>query len=155
LIAWPKGYGPEETSAHVSAQLDMPVPPEAVWAWLLRADLWPTWCPEFKDVRIEGGGPDLEQGSRFRWKAFGVRLTSSVEEFVPLERLCWTARSTGIDAYHAWLIERLPSGCRVVSEETQSGWVARLNNLLRPRSLVRIHETWLERLLEKAKGGPP
>ena len=84
-----------------------------------------------------------------------MTLDSIVEEFVPCERLGWAARSTGIDAYHAWLIERLPSGCRVTSEETQKGWVARLNNAFRPKSVARIHQTWLDRLLEKARSGPP
>ena len=135
--------------------MEMPVSPEAVWPWLVRAELWPTWYPEFQDVVIQGGGPDLKPGARFRWRTFGVTLDSKIEEFVPFERLAWSARSMGIDAYHAWLIERLPSGCRVVTEETQNGWVARLNNLLRPRSTSGIHQVWLDRLLVKAKVGLP
>jgi hypothetical protein len=155
LIRWPEKHRPEVTAVHVRKELDMPVSPEAAWPWLVRAERWSTWYPEFQDVVIEGGGPDLRLGSKFRWKTFGVTLDSEVEEFVPSERLAWSARSRGIDAYHAWLIERLPSGCRVITEETQNGWVARLNNALRPRSVGRIHQLWLERLLEKAKGGPP
>jgi len=155
LIRWPERHGPKETAVHVRNELDMPVSPEVVWAWLVRAGLWSTWYPEFQNVVIESGGPDLKLGSKFRWKTFGVTLDSRVEEFAPLERLAWSARSMGIDAYHAWLVQRLPSGCHVITEETQNGWVARLNNALRPKSLSRIHQTWLERLLEKAKGGPP
>jgi len=155
LIRWPEGYAPDRTAVHVRRELDMPVPPEAVWPWVVRAGLWSTWYPEFHDVVIEGGGPDLRLGVRFRWRTFGVTLDSKVEEFVPFERLAWSARSRGIDAYHAWLIERLPSGCHVVTEETQNGWVARLNSALRPGSVGGIHQIWLERLLEKAKGGQP
>lgn len=152
MILWPEGYKPEETAVHVGKEMDMPLPPEKVWPWLVRASLWPTWYPEFQDVVIEGGGPDLKMGSRFRWKTFGVTLDSEVMEFVPFERLGWTAKGRGIDAYHPWLIERLPSGCRVRTEETQNGWVARLNSALRPRSVGKIHQVWLERLLEKSKG---
>jgi hypothetical protein len=155
LIRWPEKYKPEESAVHVRKEMDMPVSPEVVWPWLVRAELWPTWYPEFQDVVIQGGGPDLKLGSKFRWKTFGVALNSVVEEFVPFERVAWSARSMGIDAYHAWLIERLQSGCRVITAETQNGWVARLNNALRPGSVGRIHQTWLERLLEKAKSGPP
>ena len=61
----------------------------------------------------------------------------------------------GIDAYHAWLIERRPSGCHVLTEETQNGWVASLSNALRPKNMSKLHQVWLEGLLEKAKGGPP
>jgi Polyketide cyclase / dehydrase and lipid transport len=154
-IRWPERYRPEATAFHVRKELEMPFSPEIAWAWLVRAEGWPRWCPEFKEVVIKGGGPDLKPGSEFRWKAFGVALLSRVEEFAPLERLAWSARSTGIDAYHAWLIERLPSGCRVVTEETQKGWVARLNNALRPGSVGRIHEAWLDRLLRKGREGTP
>ena len=155
MIRWPERYSPGETAVHARAELEMPFSPETVWPLLVRAELWPIWYPEFQNVVIEGGGPDLRPGSRFHWKTFGVNLDSEVEEFVPFERLAWTAKSRGVDAYHAWLIERRPAGCRVLSEETQKGWVARLNNALRPKSTSRIHQVWLERLRERAKNGPP
>jgi hypothetical protein len=155
LIRWPDRYKPEETAVHARTELEMSVSPEAVWPWLVRAQLWPTWFPDFANVVIEGGGPDLKPGSRFRWKTFGVTLDSKVEEFVEFERIAWSARSMGIDAYHAWLIERKPSGCHVLTEETQNGWVARLNNTLRPTFMRRMQQVWLEGLLEKAKHGLP
>ena len=155
MIRWPDKYRPEATAVHARTELEMPVPPEAVWPWLIRAELWPTWCPDFADVVIEGGGPDLKAGSRFRWRTFGVSLDSKVEEFVEFERIAWSARALGIDAYHAWLIERRPAGCRVLTEENQNGMVARFNNALRPKFMPGMERVWLERLLEKAKGGPP
>jgi len=97
----------------------------------------------------------LQAGSVFHWKTFGVSLDSRVEEFVQNERLAWSARAMGINAYHAWLIERSPSGCHVITEENQNGWVARLNASLRPDQTSRYHQFWLEMLREKAKGGPP
>jgi len=90
LIRWPDKYKPERTAVHARTELEMPVPPEAVWPWLVRAELWPTWYPGFTDVVIDGGGHDLKPGSRFRWKTFGVRLDSKVEEFVEFERIAWT-----------------------------------------------------------------
>ena len=133
----------------------MLVSSEVVWAWLVRAELWPTWYSNSKNVVIEGGGPDLLPGSRFRWTTFGVRLDSKVEEFVPGERIAWTTRAIGIDACHAWLIEKRPSGCYVLTEENQKGLLARLNNFLRPRFLSRLSQGWLEGLLRKAMEGPP
>jgi hypothetical protein len=139
----------------VRNELEMSVSSEVVWAWLIRAEVWPTWYRNSRQVIIEGGGPDLRLGSRFRWTTFGVRLDSKVEEFVPGERLGWSARATGIDAYHAWLIESRPSGCYVLTEETQNGWLARLNNVLRPQNMNRQHQNWLESLQQKAAEGPP
>lgn len=155
MIRWPDRYKPEATAVHARTELEFPVPPEAVWAWLVRADLWPTWYPDFQKVAIEGGGPYLRPGVRFHWRAFGVGLHSRVEEFVEPERIAWSARALGVDAYHAWLIERRPSGCLVITEENQNGWVARLNSSLRPKFMAGMQRTLLERLLERAKGPPP
>jgi len=154
-IRWPDNYCPDRTKVHVQNQLEMPTRAEVVWAWLIRAELWPTWYANSKRVVIERGGPDLRPGSKFQWTTFGVRLDSKVEEFTPNERLAWNARATGIDAYHAWLIEKRPSGCYVLTEETQNGWLAQLSNMLRPQNMSKQHQNWLESLKRKASEGPP
>ena len=155
MIRWPEKYSPERTAVHVHNELEMPVPPEPVWSWLVRADLWSTWYSNAQDVMIEGGGHELTLGTVFTWKTFGARLGSRVEEFVPFERVAWSARGTGIDVYHAWLIERTPSGCYVVTEENQNGFLARLSGTLRPGNMERYHQVWLQNLLVKAKQGYP
>jgi len=154
LIEWPDRYAPRRAGVHVHNELEMPVPPEAVWAWLIRAELWPTWYSNSRKVEVEGG-PDLSLGSSFRWTTFGIRLRSRVKEFVPCGRLAWSADAAGVHAIHVWLIERRPTGCFVVTEESQNGGLARLSNLLRPGNISRHHQDWLEGLLRKAKGGPP
>jgi uncharacterized protein YndB with AHSA1/START domain len=155
MIDWPENYRPERAVVHVRNELEMPAPAESVWAWLVRAKLWPTWYPNSQNVMIEGGASDLKPGSRFRWKTFGVTLNSRVEEFLPAERLAWSARSPGVAAYHAWVIESRPSGCYVLTEESQNGLMARLSNALRPDNMSKYHQLWLERLMAKALGGPP
>ena len=155
LIRWPEKYRPERTAVHAHNELEMPVPPEPVWAWLVRADLWSTWYSNAKDVVIHGASRELGPGVTFRWKTFGATLTSKVEEFVPCERLAWTARVTGIDVYHAWLIERTTSGCHVLTEENQNGLLARLSNSLRPGNMERYHQVWLRNLMVKAGQGYP
>lgn len=133
----------------------MPVVPEPVWAWLIRADLWHTWYSNARNVVISGGKNELGLGATFRWTTFGVSLKSRVEEFVPFERLAWTGEGTGIDVYHAWLIERTGTGCRVLTEENQNGILARLSAILRPDNMEKYHEVWLQNLLVKAKQGYP
>jgi uncharacterized protein YndB with AHSA1/START domain len=155
LIRWPEKYDPSRTSVHVRNELEMPAPPEIVWAWLVRAKLWPTWYKNSANVEIEGGGVDLALGSRFRWTTFGARLGSRVEEFVEGERITWQAHATGIDVYHAWLIEKRSVGCYVLTEENQNGFLARLSNTLRPHNMSQKHQLWLESLREKADGGYP
>jgi len=155
MIGWPENYRPEVTLVHVRNEIEIPVPPETVWAWLIRAKLWPTWYPNSHDVLLECGKPDLELGSRFRWKTFGITLNSKVEEFVPPHRLAWSAQSSGLSAYHVWLIESRPNGCYVLTEETQNGLLARLGHAVRPNNMRKHHQIWLEQLKAKALTGPP
>jgi len=155
LIRWPERYKPERTDVHVKNEIEIDAKPEVVWRWLVRAKLWPTWYSNSANVVIEGGGSDLNAGSSFKWKTFGVNLNSKIEEFAPVERLAWTARGAGIDAYHSWLIEPTPSGCRVITEETQLGLLPWLNKAVRPNHMYRKHQEWLENLKARARTGPP
>jgi hypothetical protein len=72
---------------------------------------------------------------RFRWKTFGITIESTVLEFLPYERLAWDARGTGLDAYHAWLIQKTNQGSNVIIEKTQRGWVARLGKALKDQTV--------------------
>ena len=155
-ILWPSRYEPVNCPVHVRNELAMASPPETVWAWLIRAKLWPTWYPNSANIMfLSGQSPDLALGTRFRWKTFGVTIESTVLEFMPYERLAWDAHSTGLDAYHAWLIQKTSQGCNVLMEETQRGWLARLGKALRPNRMEQLHQVWLEGLRDKASRGLP
>jgi len=155
-IQWPEGFAPQRCPVHVRNELAMPIPAERVWAWLVRAALWPSWYPNSKNVRfLEGQPPDLALGTSFRWWTFGVTIESKVQELVPGERIAWDARGLGVLAYHAWLIWPTAEGCHVLTEESQHGWAARLGNLVRPTRMSHYHQLWLERLRNCAAGGFP
>ena len=154
-IIWPDKYSASNTSVHVSNELEIPAPAEVIWAWLIHASLWPEWYPTVRRIVIEGASDDLGPGTKFSWRIFEVNMSCKVEEFVPNERLAWSAHLEGVDAYHVWLIEKRGEGCRVLTEENQKGWLARLNNLLRPSNVGFYHRLWLEALSAKAKGGYP
>ena len=155
-IAWPEKYDPSRAPVHVRNELSIAAPCERVWAWLIRARAWPSWYPNSSRVRfIDGTPPDLAPGTRFRWRTFSVGIESRVAEFVPPHRIAWDAQGIGVDAYHAWLLEPAAEGCRVITEETQYGFVARAGKLVLPNRMFRGHQLWLERLREKAMSGPP
>ncbi len=155
-IRWPARYEPARSAVHVRNEISISASAEVVWAWLIRATLWPTWYTNSAEVSfLCGTPPDLAAGTRFRWRTFGVRIESTVIEFAPAERLAWDARGPGIDAYHAWLIRGRPHGCSVLTEETQHGWLARLGQLLMPSRMYRFHQVWLEALKKNAAGGMP
>jgi hypothetical protein len=155
-IRWPEAFEPSRCPVHVVNEATMPARPEDAWAWLVRAASWPSWYPNAKRVVFERGTPpDLAPGTVFRWSTFGVRITSRVVEFEPPDRLAWDAKGVGLLAYHAWLIEPTPGGCRVLTEETQLGRLARLGARLMPDRMHRFHQIWLERLAERAATGRP
>lgn len=156
-IRWPPHYAPANCPVHVRNELSMDVAPEAVWAWLVRAKLWPEWYRNSSDVEyLEGSdSQDLVIGTRFRWKTFGVTIESTVLELEPGRRIGWDAHGLGVDAYHAWALSRTERGCHLLTEETQHGWLARLGSRLMPNRMYKFHQLWLECLREKASNGFP
>ena len=114
-IHWPDRYAPGTTAVHVSNEITIDAPPQAVWGVLLRAVDWPGWYPNSRDVRLDGGGAELALGSRFTWKTFGVPVSSTVREFVAPERIAWDGSGPLMDVYHAWLIEPRGAGSWVLT----------------------------------------
>ena len=94
MIKWPDHYHPSRAPVHVVNELTIPAPCEVVWAWLIRAPLWPSWYPNSSDVRlVDRPQSELRLGTLFTWRTFGVKLKSTVQEFVPRERVAWSARA--------------------------------------------------------------
>jgi hypothetical protein len=155
-VRWPPHYAPGTAPVHVRNEIEVGAPVDAVWAWLIRAQRWADWYVNASHVRFEQGSPpDLSAGARFTWKTFGVRLASTVLEFVPRERIAWDARGFGVDAYHAWVLTPTSRGVHVLTEETQHGWLARLGHLAMPWRMHKYHQIWLEGLRDNAARGRP
>jgi hypothetical protein len=154
-IIWPAEFEPKRAPVYVTNQIESSATAHAAWAWLVRAAQWPAWYPNSRRVLLPDGASDLTAGMTFRWRTFGVRLVSHVEEFVPNTRIAWTARGIGVWAYHAWLITPRASGCLIVTEETQYGFVAQLGDALMPDRMRRGHQLWLECLDRVARNGLP
>lgn len=150
-INWPDRYAPENTAVEVGNEIAIGAPPRAVWDVLVRAVDWPRWYPNSRNVRIADGARDLSRGARFSWKTFGIGVTSTVREFVAPERIAWDGSGLLMDVYHAWLIEPRPSGCWVLTRETQNGFVPRAQALLAPNRMYKGHQLWLERLKAEAE----
>ena len=134
----------------------MAAAPEHVWAWLIGATHWPAWYSNSAKVKnIQGPGPNLAEGTKFRWKTFGVTITSTVREFIPGQRIAWDAHAPGLDVYHAWVLQPSSKGCYVLTEETQHGFIARLGGLFMPNRMHKYHQLWLEGLECQASNGLP
>jgi uncharacterized protein YndB with AHSA1/START domain len=151
-ITWPATFEPSCSPVLVSNTIDINASPEKVWFWLTSATTWQEWYFNASKVKlINQQGNQLLAGSKFNWRTFGVTLQSEVKEFVPYQRLAWDAKGIGISACHAWLIIPTATGCTVLTEETQHGWLCRLGKLLLPGRMYKYHQVWLEGLKRKAE----
>lgn len=151
-INWPGKYRPENSAVHVVNELAMDVAPAAVWDCLIEAAQWPQWYGNASNVIVRDAADGrLHEGAQFRWKTFGVTIDSVIEEFEGPERIAWSATAFGLDVYHAWLIMPTPEGCKVITEETQNGFLARLAHLLQPGRMHKFHQIWLTSLEARAK----
>ena len=74
-----------------------------------------------------------------------------IKEFVPYERLGWETQHEKLNAYHAWLILPTENGCKVITDESQNGKLARLQAKFLPNKLRNYHDIWLKELKKKAE----
>ena len=97
------------------------------------------------------GGAELDAGSVFDWRTMGLRFTSVVRECGAPYRLSWESSRGAIRGYHSWLIEPTEKGCRVMTAESQKGWLTFLEKTFQPRKLHRLHGIWLMNLKERSE----
>jgi len=154
-VQFPDGAGRDESPVHAINQLLIPAPPERIWPWLIRASRWPEWYANARGVVIDGGGLDLSPGVQFHWTTLGVRVHTTVEEFVPGRRLAWSGRGLGATAYHGFVLTPVEGGTLVTTEETQRGLIASLARIHLRSALRKWHQRWLEGLALKASGPTP
>ncbi len=104
---------------------------------------------------IAGGARDLSAGARFKWRTFGVGVSSTVREFEPHSRIAWDGKGLFLDVYHAWLIEPRGGGSWVLTEENQNGLASRIQAAIMPRRMFEGHQLWLENLKARTESGAP
>lgn len=99
-IIWPDYYNPKNSAVHVSNHLKIDAQQELIWAWLVRAVLWPDWYVNSGNVEfLEGETPDLNMNTRFRWKTLASLLnrpylnTSRMNELRGM-RMVWVLAGT-------------------------------------------------------------
>lgn len=155
-VRFPDEARPERSRLLARNELQIAAPPERVWDWLVRPELWPRFYGNARMVRhIEGAWPEVQVGSRWRWLTFGALIRSELVECEPHTRLAWDAHGLGATGHHGWVLEPRDGGTFVVTEETQRGWgIALTKPALRPL-MLRYHQRWLEGLARVAAEPPP
>jgi hypothetical protein len=126
------------------SELEIPAPPESVWAVLTDFDRWPIWNADVKSMQFRG---PVAPGSAFRWKAGPGTISSVIERVEPPGLVAWTGTTLGIRATHCWILEPQDGRTLVRTEESYDGLIARVFR----RSLQSMLDGALERGLRYLK----
>ena len=114
-----------DTNAPLAArrELFISAPLEKVWRIQTDINSWPQWQPDITSAKLDG---ELKAGTIFRWKAKRLGIKSRLHTVERNRQIGWTGISVGMSAIHNWMFEVQGDGTRVVTEESLSGWLARL-----------------------------
>ena len=151
-IHWPDGQHPEDADLFAHNEIVVHASCETVFANIADAESWPGWYPNAQNVRVHDS-PDgkLHDGTRFSWDTFGSHIESTVHEFVPHSRIGWWGYTTGIKAYHTFLLLKTQEGCRIVTEEVVKGEGAVKIRKERPNATHEGHDLWLKAIKERSE----
>ena len=146
-IIWPPGHSPASAVVFAHNSVEIRASPEKVWSLLIDCLAWPRWYKHCSDVSLIKGGPVLQAGAVFRFKTLQHYFEPQVVTFDPSHMLVWSAKGpAGTSGAHAWYIEARPTGCRVVTEEVQSGLLLLFLGSRVRAQLLSSHEDWVQSL---------
>jgi uncharacterized protein YndB with AHSA1/START domain len=151
-INWPAAYEPAKATFFVTNQIDIAAPPAVVWQILIDASAWENFYKGASDVTVEGSADGkLAPGAVLKWRTMDLDFASVVHEFEPPYRLAWESRRRDIQGYHAWLLIPTPAGTRLVTDESQFGFLARMQRWFLPNKLRLLHDEWLLQIKQRAE----
>ena len=153
LVVWPDEFNPENAKWYVYNEIEINAKPEVVWNILIDAKKWHTF---YKGVEspieyLDSTATTLKYGLRFKLHTMSLKLEPEMKEFVPNERMAWEVRRGNLTAYHAWVIVPTENGCRLITPEAQNGFLTFLQKVFQPNKLLRLHDTWLKLIKERAE----
>lgn len=142
-IHWPDGFNPDNADLFAHNAIVIDAPAERIWPKLIDAAAWPTWYSNARDVVVNGPSGKLGQDVTFTWTTFGLKIASTVAEFVLRTRIGWYGTGDQLRAYHTWLlVPRAGDSTYVVMEEIGMGPGARHLAQTNPGHMHRGHDLW-------------
>lgn len=149
---WPANYEPSKSKFYVHNEIEINAKPEIVWAYLIDALKWQSWYKGAQNVSfIEPTDTVLNSKSVFIWETMGLKFQSTIMEFEPNRLLTWESKKKSIQGYHGWLIVATEKGCKVITDESQKGWLTFFEKTFQGKKLKRLHDVWLAELKKKSE----
>lgn len=104
-------------------EIEIIADPDTIWEVLADIKNWPQWNPDIKSASLEG---EVTEGSKFRWKARSISITSVFQEVDRPRLLGWTGKTMGIKAVHIWKLESKNDATITSTEESWEGPLTRV-----------------------------
>ncbi len=145
---WPAGFDPKKSPVFAHNEVFIPAPPAQVFAALTDTSRWPSYLGDAGKIQLKSGaapGGRLQLGTKYEW-SFGEKLKNEVTLFEQDKAIGWTADGTGSLAFHRWILEPVPGGTRLITEEVTNGLGQELLGKGINPMLRAGHQLWLESL---------
>lgn len=154
-ISWPAKYQPSKSRFYVHNEIMINASPATVWGILIDALEWENWYKGAKNIRFaDTNHQQLQANSVMNWQTMGLKFRSTIKAFEPNRLLAWESVKKSIQGYHVWLIIPTANGCKVITDESQNGWLTFLEKTFQRNKLKRLHDVWLTELKRKAELKP-
>jgi uncharacterized protein YndB with AHSA1/START domain len=151
-INWPTEYEPTKSKFYVHNEIEINAKPEIVWAYLIDALKWQSWYKGAKNVTFTNQADTvLNANSIFNWETMGLKFQSTIKQFEPNRLLAWESKKKSIQGFHVWLIIPTEKGCKVITDESQNGWLTFFEKTFQGKKLKKLHDVWLTELKKKSE----
>ncbi len=151
-INWPSEYEPGKSRFYVHNEIEINAKSEVIWKYLVDALMWPSWYKGAKNVSFTNPGEAvLNANSVFHWKTMGLKFQSAIKQFEPNRLLAWESKNKSIRGFHVWLIVPTENGCKVITDESQNGWLTFFEKTFQRKKLKKLHDIWLTELKNKSE----
>ncbi len=151
-IDWPEVYEPSESKFYVHNKIEINAHPEKVWSLLIDALKWESWYEGARNVSfLNDTDTLLNRESIFTWETMGLKFQSTIKQFEYARLLSWESNKKSIQGFHVWLIIPTNEGCKVITDESQNGWLTFFEKTFQRNKLKRLHDVWLSELKRKSE----
>jgi len=151
-INWPVEFNPIKSNFYVQNEININADPKKVWKLLIEAKQWNQWYSGIQKIKFQDSTQkNLGLNVLVYWESMGQKLNNTIVEYQPFERLSWSFKEKNLQGCHAWIIIPTSFGCRVITAESQTGKLAKLQRIFLPNKLLKQHDQWLKKLKIEAE----
>lgn len=130
----------DEAPVAIRREIEIFCPPEVIWEWIRRVDLWSDWHPEISSSRFVEG---QAVGARFKWRKNLLGVRGRITSSRPGREWSWTGSYRKIGVSQAFYLDGNFRSTRVLTVVAFEGPPTRLLGPLLRWYGSRWCEIWL------------